>query len=124
MKKLFYWFTICLLFIGLSGLSACATRPPARTPADASAPTRTEKSVIVYDGREGRTALDILKERARVRTKTSPLGELVEEINGARNGKGYYLIFYVNGSMARTGAANYVTKDGERIEWKLVGPGK
>ncbi len=34
------------------------------------------------------------------------------------------IIYYVNGSMAMTGAGNYVTKSGEKIEWKLIGPRK
>lgn len=124
MKKRSNWFTIHLILIALAGSSACALRSPARSPRNAPAPARAEKTVIVYEGRDGKTALELLKERARVRVSSGPLGELVEEIDGYRNGNGYYLIFYVNGSMARTGAASYATRNGERIEWKLVGPRK
>ena len=88
----------------------------------ADAPSREERLILSYAGEDGRTALELLKSRARVRTSTSDLGELVEEINGVRSGEGYNLIYFVNGAMAKTGAGNYVTRTRDRIEWKLIGP--
>jgi hypothetical protein len=118
------------LIIAVLALSApmcgCARRASVNTPKAASAatPAREERLVIAYEGEDGKTALELLKSRARVRTSSSQLGELVEEINGVGAGGGHYLIYYVNGSMARTGAGNYVTKNGDKIEWKLIGPRK
>jgi Domain of unknown function (DUF4430) len=83
-----------------------------------------ERTVIAYEGEDGKTALEILKARARVRTSASQLGELVEEINGMNNGNGYYLIYYVNGVKAKVGAGSYTTKNGDKVEWKLIGPQK
>ena len=54
--------------------------------------------------------------------KLIQLGELVEEINDVRSDNGYFLIYYINVSMAKTGAGNYLTKTGHRIEWKLIVP--
>ncbi len=118
---------VCLaLFFCLWALSpvwsGCARRAPAPVPQ--AAPRRAERLLITYEGKDGKTALELLKARARVRTVTTQLGELVEEINGVSNGGGYYLIFYVNGVMAKVGAGSYVTKKGDRIEWKLIGPKK
>jgi len=119
---------ICTVWLGILlvipfGLNACA--PRAATPKPRAAqPARQERLIIAYDGEDGKTALELLKARARVRTSTSPLGELVEEINGVASGQGHYLIFFVNGAMAKTGAGSYVTKTGDRIEWKLIGPKK
>lgn len=114
---------ICLLSLLMS---ACAQRASVKTPAAASSDktAREERLVIAYEGEDGKTALELLKARARVRTATSQLGELVVEINGVSSGDGHNLIYYVNGSMAMTGAGNYVTKNGEKIEWKLIGPRK
>ncbi len=81
-----------------------------------------ERLVIAYKGEEGKTALDILKARAKVRTSTSSLGELVEEINGMKSSEHEHLLFFVNGEMSEVGAGGYVTKQSDRIEWKLVGP--
>ena len=86
----------------------------------ATASQRVEKTVVKYKGKDGKTALELLKAKAKVRTAKSPMGELVEEINGVANNGNDYLFFFVNGSMAKTGAANYVTKKGEVIEWKLI----
>ena len=114
-----------LLLAGCLALScasnACARRVPAPPPR-AAPPAREERLVIAYEGEDGKTALELLKARARVRASAGPLGELVEEINGVRSGGGSYLIFYVNGAKAMTGAGGYVTKAGEKIEWKLIGP--
>ncbi len=107
--------------------SACAQRPPVKTPNTATASSTqapAERLVIAYEGEDGKTALEILKARARIRTSGNQMGELVEEINGVNNGNGYYLIYYVNGAKAKAGAGKYVTKNGDRIEWKLIGPRK
>ena len=107
-------------------LPSCAQRATIKSPkAEAAAkPAREERLVIAYEGADGKTALELLKSRATIRTSSSQMGELVEEINGVRSDNGYYLIYYVNGSMAQTGAGNYLTKTGDRIEWKLIGPRK
>jgi hypothetical protein len=118
---------ITILLSLIIAISACAQRSPVKTPsAPTASPTQAqnERIVIAYEGEEGKTALEILKARARVRTSTSQMGELVEEINGVNNGNGYYLIYYVNGAQAKVGAGNYITKNDDKIEWKLVGPRK
>jgi hypothetical protein len=117
--------TAAILFIMAwsCALSACGQRPAVKTPNDAkatSAEAQAGRIVIAYEGEDGKTALVILKARARVRTTTSQMGELVEEINGVNNGNGYYLIYFVNGAKAKVGAGEYITKNGDRIEWKLI----
>ena len=106
--------------------SANAKPAPATTPAPSSSmtPPREERLVIAYDGEDGKTALELLKARAQIRTARSQLGELVEEINGVSSGDGHYLIYFVNGAMAKTGAEQYVTRRGDKVEWKLIGPRK
>jgi hypothetical protein len=125
--KTFKSAVIILLLSWMIAIAACAKRPPVKTPNSTTASStqaQTERTVIAYEGEDGKTALEILKARARVRTSTSQMGELVEEINGVNNGNGYYLIYYVNGTMAKVGAGNYITKTGDKIEWKLIGPRK
>jgi hypothetical protein len=115
------WLAILLALSG--SLNACARRAIAPTP-QATQPAREERLVIAYEGENGKTALELLKSRAQVRTSTSQLGELVEEINGVRSSNGHNLIFYVNGAASKTGAGDYVTKKGDKVEWKLIGPKK
>ena len=110
-----------MIVAALTFAGGCPRRTAVPTP-KADAPSREERPILGYAGEDGRTALELLKSRARIRTSTSSLGELVEEINGVRSGDGYNLIYFVNGAMAKTGAGNYVTRTGDRIEWKLIGP--
>jgi hypothetical protein len=126
MKRLKF---VVIIFIlsSMIVIAACARRPQVKTPNTATAsPTQAqnERTVIAYEGEDGKTALELLKARARVRTNASYMGELVEEINGVNNGNGYYLIYYVNGVKAKVGAGSYITKNGDKIEWKLIGPRK
>lgn len=46
------------------------------------------------------------------------LGFFVDSINGARNEKGLYWVFYVNGVTATGGASITLLKNNDVIEWK------
>jgi HAMP domain-containing protein len=76
---------------------------------------------VSYDGKNDKTALELLKDSHKVETKEySGMGEFVTSIDGvaAEDGKNFWA-FYVNGQMAAEGASTYKTKDGEKIEWRL-----
>lgn len=80
----------------------------------------TADDYFTYDGVEGQTALALLKAEADVVTKDSAYGPYVDTINGVVGGTdGKYWAFYVNGQMAQVGADAYVTKAGDKIEWKF-----
>lgn len=72
-----------------------------------------------YFGQEGRSALELLKDRYRVETKEYGFGEMVQSINGVAADKDHFWAFYINGEMAQVGAGEYSTSNGELIEWKL-----
>jgi hypothetical protein len=75
---------------------------------------------LTYIGEPDVSVLDQLKRIAKVETKQSSYGTLVNSINGVVNGTdGKYWLFYVDGQMADRGADAYVTKGGETIEWKF-----
>lgn len=76
---------------------------------------------VSYEGKNDKTALELLKDSHKVETKEfSGMGEFVTAIDGveAEDGKNFWA-FYVNGEMAAEGAGTYKTKDGEKIEWRL-----
>jgi hypothetical protein len=109
------------------GLVVPAHPPASPGPVPEEDALRNGGVIIAYDGEDGKTALELLKLHARVvTTNAGGLGELVVTINGigARNNNGFNLIYYVNGSMPKTGAGNYITKNGDKIEWKIIGPRK
>lgn len=84
-----------------------------------SVKTENQSGYVTYTGQQGKTALELLKGTADVKTESSEFGELVTEINGLDGGGEKYWIFYVDGEMAEVGAGEYKTKNGEQIEWKL-----
>lgn len=77
-----------------------------------------EINAFSYQGRDGVDALTLLREKTEV--KVSEQG-FVTAINGrmAKEDKKEFWAFYVNGKLAPVGAADYVTKTNEKIEWKI-----
>ncbi|MCL2451963.1 DUF4430 domain-containing protein [Candidatus Saccharibacteria bacterium] len=76
---------------------------------------------VSYEGKDGKTALALLKKKHAVETKEfTGMGEFVTAIDGvkAEDGKNFWA-FYVDGEMATEGASTYETKSGEKIEWRL-----
>ena len=73
---------------------------------------------ISYQGQEGKDALTLLKGKATIEQDKSGL---VVVINGRKADSltHEYWGFYVNGTLAPVGPADYKTKDGEKIEWKI-----
>ena len=87
--------------------------------------TETKKepdtTTVAYHGQDGRTALEILKGIKTVETKVyAGIGEMVVSIDGVKpEDSSEFWAFYVDGKQAQVGADQYVTKKGEKIEWKL-----
>jgi uncharacterized protein YxeA len=100
---------------------AANTSQNEQKPADDSTKiAKAETSSVSYDGQEGKTALELLKQNAEVVTKDSAYGPYVDSINNVQGGTdGKYWAFYVNGQMAQVGADAYQTKTGDKIEWKF-----
>ncbi|MDP3941169.1 MAG: DUF4430 domain-containing protein [bacterium] len=71
-----------------------------------------------YKGEEGKDALALLQEKTTIEQEASGL---VIAINGrkADDKKEEFWAFYVNGKMAEVGPADYQTKSGDTIEWKI-----
>lgn len=75
---------------------------------------------IKYNGQEGKNALELLKAKYMVETKSyGSAGEFVESINGVRPDTKHFWKFFINGKSASVGAGSYVTKSADVLEWKL-----
>lgn len=85
-------------------------------------PTATTSKTIsnhfFYKGETGKNALEILKQKASIEQDNSGM---VSSVNGRKADlvKHEYWAFYVNGSLAQAGAADYQTKDSDKIEWRI-----
>ncbi len=77
-----------------------------------------ENNSFSYKGEEGKDGLTLLKEKTKIEQSSSGL---VTSINGrkADEGKKEFWAFFVNGKMAEVGPADYQTKAGDLIEWKI-----
>ncbi|MCU0667146.1 MAG: DUF4430 domain-containing protein [Patescibacteria group bacterium] len=77
--------------------------------------------IVKYDGIDGQTALNLLNQYTTVETKEYPgLGEYVVSINGlASDTTSNYWAFYINNESSQVGAGDYITKLGDKIEWRL-----
>jgi len=81
-------------------------------------PTASIKNYFSYKGLEGKNALELLKQKTSV--EEAGIG-FVASINNrpADKNKHEYWAFYVNGKLASVGAADYITKNSDTIEWKI-----
>ncbi len=111
---------IAIFVIALTNNKPKDTATDTPAPASSQQQTAEQSNVVNYKGVNGKTALELLKEVAQVETKDSSYGVYVDAINGIKGGTdGKYWTFYVNGTMATSGADAYQTKEGEVIEWKF-----
>lgn len=110
-KNSFYIVAILVFIFGLY------LAVPAFNPVDAT--STTQSSQISYQGQEGVTALELLKNTHQVETASYDFGEMVNSIDGVKPGENQFWSFYINGEMATEGADTYVTKSSDTLSWKL-----
>ncbi len=113
-----------LIIIGYFLYGFFISRKPAISTFDVSGkavsptPTIILTDYVSYPGKTGKTALELLKEKASIEQVTSGL---INGINGrkADASQHEYWAFYINGKLAQVGPVEYQTKDGDMIEWKI-----
>jgi hypothetical protein len=74
---------------------------------------------ISYNGQNGINAYVLLKKHATVQAKQYSFGYLVTSIDGVVGNGPKYWTFYVNDKESSVGASSYITKNSDRITWKL-----
>ena len=76
-------------------------------------------TTIEYQGQDGQTALDLLKNAHRVEAKHYSFGDLVTSIDGIAPDSKHFWSFYINGQFSQVGASTYVTKSSDQIKWQI-----
>lgn len=79
---------------------------------------KARQNTFVYQGKDGIDALRLLKDKARIEESQSGFVVSINE-RKADQAKKEFWAFYINGKMAEVGAADYLTKDADLIEWKI-----
>ena len=86
-----------------------------------------EGSPVILTGqfKEGITAFDLLKEKAKevnltLETKNYDMGIFIQAIGDKKNGQDQkYWLYYVNGQMPQVAADKYLLKVGDKVEFKF-----
>lgn len=94
---------------------------PTPAPTEVQPVAQVPSSEISYQGEDGKDALSLLKASHRIETKEYPgVGEFVTVIDGIEtDSKTNYWGFYVNGKQSPVGANAYITKNSDKLEWKV-----
>ncbi|HUQ84753.1 MAG TPA: DUF4430 domain-containing protein [Candidatus Limnocylindrales bacterium] len=111
---------IFLLLLG--GATLVTVNNPSKIVSNPTPTIVSEKKSVTdrvsYPGENGKDALTLLKAFSKVEQGSSGL---VTSINSrlAEDKNKEFWAFYVNGKMSEVGPADYVTKDADKIEWKI-----
>lgn len=103
-----------LFTFGLTAVFGCQKGEQAPPPAQLDTVL-----TVRYFGADGKTALELLETMHRVEKKTSSVGSFVESIDGVKNRRDRFWLYYVNGKMPDLASDRYQTKTGDTIEWKF-----
>ena len=110
---------LTLLFILLIGSIAVVSKSHQTGEQVSSHRQETIQSVyITYAGEEGKTAQELLMKKGKVSLDSSGMVSIINS-RVADTTKHEYWAFYINGKMSSVGAASYVTKNTDKIEWKI-----
>lgn len=74
---------------------------------------------ISYNGKSGVNAYVLLKKYATVQAKHYSFGYFVSSINGVTGNGPKYWTLYINGKESNVGASSYITKNSDKLTWKL-----
>jgi hypothetical protein len=81
---------------------------------------QTSAPEVKYDGVDGKNALELLQQSHKLETKTfEGMGVLVTSIDGKAADFDHFWALYVNGQQSQVGADAYITKAGDKLEWKF-----
>ena len=80
---------------------------------------KRQNYVVKFRAVADKTALEQLKAKHSVVTKSYSYGEMVTGIDGVVPDSAHFWAFLVNGKMASEGAGTYKTKAGDKVEFRL-----
>jgi hypothetical protein len=74
---------------------------------------------IIYQGEDGRNALELLRANHQVTVKSYDFGDFVTSINGITPASNQFWSMYINDQMSQVGASEYETKSSDIIRWQI-----
>ena len=127
MKKVLLWLGVAVVIAGViiggvyykksQGVNQIQN---VQTPA-AVAPAEINLKVVDLTGVDGKSVLDLLKDKTKVEYSDSTSGAFITSINGIKNTDKEFWLYSVNGADAAVAADKYVTKTGDQVKWEYKG---
>lgn len=117
-KLLVSLLAVIVIGAGLYGLSLPAKNNPQGSKSNIAV---KGEQTIKYEGRDGVDVLTLLKENAKVEAQDfgEDLGAFVTSVNDVASTTDHFWFYYVNGKEGEISASKYITKTGDKIEWKF-----
>jgi hypothetical protein len=117
LKTLIVGVVAAVIIAGGAVVAVVANSPTHKT--GASYNSQQQLTYLTYRGQDSVDALTLIKKHAQVGVKHYSFGDLVTSINGSQGNGPRYWTLYVNGKESNVGAGSYITKNSDKIEWKL-----
>lgn len=123
MMRFRYLLIFGILFIGILIYSVLAGRDNGTATENATgspiAVVSDIESGFSYTCEGGKSAFDVLDDKAEIEFNESSFGRLVTAINNQKQGDNKYWLYSVDGKEATVGASMYICQGGEEIKWEL-----
>ncbi|HET9721529.1 MAG TPA: DUF4430 domain-containing protein [Candidatus Saccharimonadales bacterium] len=110
---------LAIVIVGAGGAAIAVVSNSPQHKVGTTLNSQQQLTDIKYNGQSGVDALTLLKKHAQVQAKHYSFGDLVTSINGSKGTGPKYWTFYANGKESMVGASVYVTKNSDKLEWKL-----
>lgn len=112
-------FKVCAWLPVVVVLAACAGDQPSSDSDTAASAGMSDSLVIELVGEDSVTAFDLLRKSHRVEYRSTLNGVYVTEIDSIENGNDHFWVYTVNDSTVAVAADDYLTADGDRVQWHL-----
>lgn len=107
---------LAIAFVFTGTLTGCALQK------NTAAVSQTQQQkIITYDGVDGKTTYDLLKEKYVVEADQQSFGVMVKSINGLVATDKEFWLYSVNDQQPSVAADKYQTKTGDKIKWEYKG---
>jgi hypothetical protein len=110
-RRSFVWIPLLAILV-----TSCGDKGK-RDQVDISVPSGADSTVIMLEGRDSVTVLDLLKESHTVKSWGTVMGTYVESIDSLQNSSTVFWIYSVNDSMPQIASDKWTTRTGDRVAW-------
>lgn len=122
-SKLAIWILSVVVLIGVAfgGVWYYQTNQETNSTEETTQTESIQSKSIAYDGEDGKTVYDLLKEKYQVEATEGSYGVMVNSINGLAATDSEFWLYSVNGQSGDVSADKMATKNGDQVLWEYKG---